>query len=441
MSHRHRVVVVGGGFGGLCTVRALRRAPVEVTLLDRRNFHLFQPLLYQVATGGLSPGNIATPLRKILKRQKNARVLLGEVSHILAAERKVQLTDSTLLEYDFLVIAAGSENHYFNHPEWELLAPGLKSIEDATEIRRRIYQAFEMAERLSDPEEIRAWLSFVVVGGGATGVELAGTLGEITRDTLKHDFRHIDPTDTHIILVEGTDRVLPPFHAKLSRKATASLKRLGVQVRTDVLVSQLESDRVTLGSGDHAEVIPTRTVIWAAGVKASSLGASLRDSAAADLDPLGRVRIGPSLTLRGHPEIFVIGDMAHCLDSEGRPLPGVAPVAIQQGQYVARSIRRRLGGEEMPPFSYKNRGSMATVGRASAVAEMGQLKLSGYPAWLAWLFIHLALLIGFENRLLVLVQWAWCYFTYSRGARLILGGVEAGSERRQSGVRTGSEPN
>jgi NADH dehydrogenase len=415
----HQVVVIGGGFGGLYATQSLKRAPVRVTLLDRRNFHLFQPLLYQVATGGLSPANIATPLREVLKRQKNAQVLLAEATDIDVANRRVLLTDGTV-GYDTLVVATGARHHYFGHYEWEVLAPGLKTIEDATEMRRRILLAFEAAERIADPER-RAWLTFVVVGAGPTGVELAGTLGEIANDTLRHNFRHINPADAHILLIEGADRVLPPYPPQLSAKAEAALARLGVTVWTKASVTDIQPDGVTIRRGNQTERVATHTVLWAAGVLASPLGGALAKATGAELDRAGRVVVQPDLTLPNHPEIFVIGDLAHVRHQSGQPLPGVAPVAIQQGRYVADLIQRRLRGQTLPPFRYRDYGNMATIGRAAAVADLGWIRFSGFFAWLAWLFIHLINLLLFHNKVLVFLQWTVNYFTRNRSARLITG--------------------
>ncbi len=417
----HRVVIVGGGFGGLYAAKALRKAPVAVALLDRRNFHLFQPLLYQVAAGGLSPANIAAPLRAVLKRQRNARVLLGEAAGFDLPGRAVLLANGTRLPYDSLVVATGSTHHYFGHPEWEKLAPSLKSIEDATAMRRRVLYAFEAAERLSDPAARQAWLTFVVVGGGPTGVELAGTLGELAHSTLRNNFRSIDPASARILLVEGLDRVLSTYPPKLSAKAAQSLGRLGVTVLTGALVTDIRPDAVTLRRGGQTEVVPTHTVLWGAGVEASPLARALAQASGAELDRAGRVVVLPDLRLPGHPEVFVIGDMANYSHQTGKPLPGVAQVAMQQGRYAADTIAGRLTGRSPGPFRYKDKGSMATIGRASAVADLGWLRLSGLLAWLAWLFIHILYLIEFENRVLVMVQWASNYFTRNRSARLITG--------------------
>jgi NADH dehydrogenase len=416
----HRVVIIGGGFGGLYAAQHLKGTPVQVTLLDRRNFHLFQPLLYQVATGGLSPANIAAPLRGVLRRQKNAQVLLAEVVDIDVANRQVILSDGQV-GYDTLVVATGARHHYFGHPEWEQLAPGLKTIEDATEIRRRVLLAFEAAEREPDPERRRTWLTFVVVGAGPTGVELAGTLGELARYTLRGDFRTIDTAQARVLLLEGTDRVLPPYPPDLSAKAADQLQRLGVTVQTGAVVTDVQPDAVTFRRGDQSERVATRTVLWGAGVQASPLGQALAAATGAALDRAGRVVVEPDLSLPGHPEIFVVGDLAHYKHQAGRPLPGVAPVAMQQGRYVANLIQRRLRGDTLPPFRYKDRGSLATIGRSAAVADLGWVRFSGFFAWTLWLFIHILYLIQFQNRLLVLVQWSWNYLLRNRAARLITG--------------------
>jgi NADH dehydrogenase len=408
----HRVVVVGGGFGGLNLTQSLKRSEVQVTLLDRRNF--------QVATGALSPGDISSPLRQVLRGQLNARVWMAEVTGFDVSQRRVLLTDGEL-PYDTLVVAAGARHHYFGHDEWEPLAPGLKSIEDSLEIRRRVLTAFEAAEREPDPDARAALLTFVIVGAGPTGVELAGALAEIAHDTMRHDFRASDPRHARILLVEGCDRVLPAYPPQLSQKAGDALRKLGVTVRTGTLVEDLSSEHCVLRCGDGRERIATQVVLWAAGNTASPLTASLARETGAARDRSGRIMVGPDLTIAGHPEIFVIGDMAHASHHEtGAPLPGVAPVAIQQGQYVARMIRERLDKKNRPrPFRYRDLGSMATIGRGSAVADLGWLQFSGYSAWLAWLFIHLMALVEFENRVLVLVQWGWNYVTWNRGARLI----------------------
>lgn len=414
-------MVVGGGFGGLYALKSLRCAPVDLTLVDRRNFHLFQPLLYQVATGGLSPANIAAPLRSILAQQKNARVLLGEVVGIDPQQRCVHLHEGASVPYDTLVVATGATHNYFGNDHWEPLAPGLKTLEDATCIRARILHAFEAAERGSDREQVCAWLTFVIIGAGPTGVEMAGAVAELARDTLRHEFRMINPADAHVLLVDAADRVLPSYPLALSARAAGSLARLGVTVRTGVSVADCWPTEVVLRSPAGEERIATRTVIWAAGVRASRLGRVLAEATGAPLDRLGRVAVEPDLTVPQHPEIFVIGDLASCPDANGRPLPGIAPVAMQQGRYVARLIEHRLRGRTLTAFRYRHRGSMATIGRAAAVADLGWIRFSGYPAWLAWLFVHLMFIVEFQNRLLVLLQWAWNYFTRNRSARLITG--------------------
>ncbi len=427
-SNLHHVVIIGGGFGGLNAARALRRAPVRITLIDRHNHHLFQPLLYQVATGSLSPANIAAPLRAILKRQKNVRVLLGEITTIDPDQKRLTLHNGDILNYDTLIVATGVHHDYFGHDHWADYAPGLKTIDDATYMRKRILLAFEAAEHLGhhDSSERAAWLTFIVVGGGPTGVELAGALGEIANDTLKHDFHAINPTDAHIILVEGQERILPTFPASLSTHAEAALHHLGAQIRTRALVTEINSETVTLKyqSDGREERIPARTVLWAAGMRASALGNVLAETTGVELDHTGRVIVQPDLTLPDHPEIFVVGDLAHITYQNSPPLPGVAQVAIQGGRYAARRIKARLRGDlEDKPFRYRDLGSMATIGRAAAVCDFGWLRLWGFPGWLAWLFVHLMNLVEFENRLLVFIQWMWSYFTFNRSARLITGEV------------------
>jgi len=418
MAAVHRVAIVGGGFGGLYAALRLGRAPVALTLIDRRNFHLFQPLLYQVATGALSPGDIASPLRAVLRNQKNTEVVLGEVRDIDAANRRVILEDGEV-PYDDLVIATGATHFYFGNDQWEPLAPGLKTIEDATAIRSRILAAFEEAERESDEGKRRTWLNFVIAGGGPTGVELAGALAEIANDTLRHDFRHINPAEAQILLVEGEPRVLPTFPPDLSTKAEKQLRELGVHLRTGARVTNIREGTVTLQAGGREEQIATHTVLWAAGVRASELGKVLADRAGAPLDRAGRVLVEPDLTVPGHPEIHVIGDLACFTHQNGKPLPGVAPVAMQQGRYVANAIRRKLAGKSAAPFHYFNKGNLATIGRNKAVADFGWLHVAGFAAWFLWVFVHLMYLVEFENRMLVFVQWVYDYITRNRGARLI----------------------
>ncbi len=415
----HRVLILGGGFGGLYAARALRKAPVDLTMVDRRNFHLFQPLLYQVATGALSPGEIASPLRAVLRRQRNTRVLMGEAADLDAARRRLILADGEV-EYDSLIVATGSETTYFGHDEWRKPALGLKTIEEATAIRSRILRAFEVAEREADPDRRKEWLTFVVVGAGATGVELAGALGEIAHDTLRHDFRRIRPEEAVILLLDGSDRVLPPFPPRLSAAAERLLILEGVRARTGVRVVSIDERGVEVQSKTGRERIEARTVIWAAGVRGSDFGGILARQTGAALRPNGQVEVLPDLTLPGRPEIFVIGDLAYVTASNGAPLPGVAQVAMQQGAYAARQIEQRLGKEApLVPFRYRDKGQLAVIGRAAAVADIFGLQFSGFPAWLIWLFIHLMYIVEFSNRLLVFLQWGFLYLTFNRGARLI----------------------
>ena len=417
MSGAHRVVILGGGFGGLYAGKALKRAPVDLTIVDRRNFHLFQPLLYQVATGSLSPGEIASPLRAVFRRQRNTRVLLGEAIDLDVERRKV-IFNFGEVDYDSLIVATGSADSYFGHEDWAEIAPGLKSIEEATEIRHKILYAFEAAEEEHDPEIRRQWLTFVIVGGGATGVEVAGALGEIAHDTLRRDFRSIRPQEAVIELVEGSPRVLMSYPPDLSAKAEASLRRLGVTVRTSTLVTDVAPDSVSIKTPTGMERIGARTVIWAAGVKASPFGRVLEHRAGAQLDRTGHVTVNPDCSLPGHPEIFIIGDLANI---DGYKLPGVAQVAMQEGGYVAKLIQKRLRGETLPPFHYFDKGNLAVIGRASAVADIFGFHISGLLAWLTWLFVHLMYLVEFSNRVLVFVHWGFLYLTFNRGARLITG--------------------
>jgi NADH dehydrogenase len=417
---RHRVVIIGGGFGGLYAARSLRKTDVDVTLIDRRNFHLFSPLLYQVATGALSPGEIASPLRYVVNRQKNTRVLLGEVVDIDVSAHEVALKDHSRVPYDTLILATGSTHSYFGHPEWATLAPGLKTVEDATEIRTRLLLAFERAEKETDQDQRRALLTFVIVGGGPTGVELAGAIGEISRDTLKKDFRSINPADANIFLIEGNERVLPTYPAKLSAAAERSLIKLGVRTRTGSFVNGIDAQGVTVKRGDSQTRITAKTILWAAGVQASPLGGVLANRTGVKLDRQGRVPVERDLSLAAHPEILIIGDLAGFLQ-DGKQVPGVAPTAMQQGYYAAKLIGHRLRNEKTNPFHYFDKGSLATIGRNYAVADIGPFKFSGILAWLTWLFIHLLYIVEFENRLLIAMHWAYEYFTYNRGARLITG--------------------
>ena len=408
-----RVVIVGGGFAGLACARRLARAPVRVTLVDRRNHHLFQPLLYQVATAALNPGDIAAPIRGILRAQANADVVLGEVRSIDRAQRKVVLADGELA-WDFLVVATGANHSYFGHDEWAPFAPGLKTVEDALAIRRRVLLAYERAEREDDPERRRAWLTFVVVGGGATGVELAGALAEIGRHSLVRDFRRIDSSQAHVVLIEAAPRLLPPFVEMLAAKAKTQLERLGAEVRVATRVTSIDGDGVTLQAGGQETRLAAKTVLWAAGVAASPLAKTL----GVPLDRAGRVPVEPTLLVTGTRDLFVAGDLA-ALAVDGRPVPGVAPAAIQMGRAVAANIERALRGEPLLPFRYRDKGTLATIGRAAAVADFGKFKVSGALAWLLWLAVHIYFLIGFRNRALVLFQWAWSWVTGGRGARLI----------------------
>lgn len=407
-----RIAIIGGGFGGLLAARKLASYPVQITLIDRKNHHTFQPLLYQVATAGLSPGEIAAPIRWIVRGRRNIEVLLSEVQDFDLQRRVVKLPDQEM-PYDYLIVAAGASHAYFGHDEWEPLAPGLKTIEDALEIRRRVLLAFELAERHAVGGGEQPPLNFVVVGGGPTGVELAGTLAEISRRVLAQEFRAIDPKRTRIVLLEGGPRVLPVYPEDLSHSAEEQLRHLGVEVRTSALVTRIEPGAVHIGDTK----LPAAVILWAAGVAASPLGKKL----GAPVDRAGRVLVNPDLSLPGHPEVFVIGDLAALKDEHGKWLPGVAPAAMQQGTATARNIGRDLKGEPRRNFHYVDKGSLATIGRAAGIAQFGKVHISGFIAWLAWLFIHIFFLIGFRNRIIVLIQWAWSYFTYERGARLITG--------------------
>jgi len=422
-----KIVIVGGGFGGLYCAAALRRTAVDITLIDRRNFHLFQPLLYQVATGSLSPANIASPLRSIFTGQKNVRTIMGEVVDFDLTEKRVKLVDGDAVPFDTLVLATGSTHHYFGHAEWEAFAPGLKTIEDATEIRRRVLSAFEKAERTTDLAERTRLLTFVVVGGGPTGVEMAGGISELARVTMRRDFRSCDPATCQVILIEGQSRVLPYFHEKLSAYALKALNELGVEVMLDANVSDIRADRVvvTTDAAQTIRRIDTESIVWAAGVKASPLGKKLADAigSGVTVGRAGHVSVNPDCSVPGRPELFVVGDLAGLSGSNGKPLPGVAPVAMQQGRYIANVIERRLLGKSAPgPFGYWDKGSMATIGRKRAVADTGKIRLTGFIAWLAWLFIHVLYLAQFSNRVLVMFQWIWNYLTRNRSARLITGG-------------------
>ena len=455
---RHRVVVVGGGFGGLFAARALKRADVDLTLVDRRNFHLFQPLAYQVATGALSPAEIAAPLRALFRRQRNARVLLAEVVDFDLGGREVLVTarpngDAASIPYDTLVVAGGSHYSYFGHENWRPHAPELKSLEGALDIRSRVLRAFEAAEVEEDPEARRSWLTFAVVGAGPTGVEMAGQIAELARDTLRGDYRSFDARSARVLLVEAVDRVLPAFHPSSSRRAERALERLGVEVLAGQAVVAIDERAVTVRSRVGAEArIPARTVVWAAGVEASRLATVLAERAGSEVDRAGRVTVEADLTLPGHPEVFAIGDMIRIRGEDGAvaALPGLAPVAMQEGRYVARAIGQRLRGRSFPPFRYRDKGNLATIGRSKAVAEIGSARIAGFPAWALWLGVHIFYLIGFQNRLLVLLRWTISFVTHGRGARLIAedesrldmagGGAPGTSGDRGAAVRIGRGP-
>jgi len=419
---RPRVVIVGGGFGGLYAARALKRVAVDVLVLDRTNHHLFQPLLYQVATATLAPTDITAPIRWLLRKQANAMVLMEAVTKIDVERRVVATSAGREHAYDYLVLAAGARHAYFSHPEWEALAPGLKSIDDAIELRRRILTAFERAEATDDPEERAAWLTFVIVGGGPTGVELAGMLPTIARHALVHDFRRIHPSESRVILLEGGPKILPAYPDALSEHARRDLTNLGVDVRTGTLVSDIGAHHVAAGD----ERLHAHTILWAAGNAASPLGRDLH----AEQDRAGRVVVDPDLSIPGHPEVFVIGDLAAVV-SKGKPVPGVAPAAMQMGAAAAKSIRRDLEHRDREAFVYRNKGDLATIGRYRAIADFGRLRVTGVLAWWLWLFVHIMYLAGFRNRVSVLIEWAYSYFTYERGTRLITGGGSGGTSREE----------
>jgi NADH:ubiquinone reductase (H+-translocating) len=435
MEHKHRVLILGGGFGGLNAAQKLKGAPVEVTLIDRRNFHLFQPLLYQVATGSLSPGEIAAPLRAVLSKQKNVQVLLGEAADIDPAAKFVTLRDGASYPYDSLIVATGSKTSYYGNDGWQTWAPSLKTVEEATAIRHKILYAFECAERAATEEDARAWLTFVIVGAGATGVELAGALAEIARETLKHDFRRINPTEARIILMEGGSRTLASFAEDLSAKAERHLLGLGVEIHKDVMVTQIDADGVTYKSGNDSKRLAAKTVLWAGGVTVNTFGRKLGERTKAETDRNGRIKANPDLTIPGYSDIFIVGDLAFSTDEHGHALPGVAQVAIQGGAYAAKTIRARLNGRKVDkPFHYLNKGEMAVIGRAAAVADIFGLHLSGLFAWLSWLFIHLMYIVEFQSRVLVFVQWGFEYLTFSRGARLITGTAATDSLEKRTAL-------
>jgi len=418
----HRVVILGGGFGGLLAAQKLKRAPVQVKLFDRRNFHLFQPLMYQVATGSLSPGEIAAPLRSVLRKQKNTEVLLGEAADIDPDQNRIWLKDGAEFEYDSLIVATGSQTSYYGNDCWRSVAPSLKSVEEATAIRHKILLAFERAERATTPEDVRPWLTFVIVGAGATGLELAGALAEIANETLKHDFRNINPSEARILLVEGGPRILPAFPEDLSAKAEKLVCKLGVEILKGVKVTRIDEDGVTLERPTGSEPLRAKTVLWAGGITSNEFGRKLAERVHAETDRIGRIPVTPQLTLPNYPNIYIVGDLALATGENGKPLPGVAQVAMQGGAYAAGVIRARVEKKPEPrPFRYFDKGDMAVIGRAAAVANIFGFHLSGLPAWLVWLFVHLMYIVEFQSRVLVFVQWGFEYLTFSRGARLITG--------------------
>jgi NADH dehydrogenase len=423
-----RVVIVGGGFGGLRAAQRLKRTPVSVTLIDRHNYHLFQPLLYQVATGGLSPANIASPLRDVLKRQQNARVLWATVRGIDVQARTVD-ADGLKIDFDCLLVATGNTHNYFGHADWAAFAPGLKTLEDATRIRARIISAFEAAEREADPARLKALLTFVVIGGGPTGVELAGAVAELARDSLRHEFRAIAPESATVILVEAADRILMAYPQELSQRAQAQLEALGVTVRTGCSVQDIRRDELLVHSTVGTESISACTMVWSAGMRATGLGALLHQETGVELDRSGRVMVSDQLEVPGHLGLFVIGDLAHVRGADGAPLPATAPVALQEGEYVARLIEARLSARNLPAFRFRDRGQLATIGRSSAVAIFPHFRLWGWPAWVIWLFVHLMQLVRHENRVLVFVQWMFNYITRNRGARLITDYSDSSAEQ------------
>ncbi len=413
----HHVVILGGGFGGLYAAKMLSKGNVKVTIVDKRNFHLFQPLLYQVAAGWLSPGEIASPLRVVLSEYKNTYVVKAEVTNIIPDQKKVVFRDGEMT-YDTLIVATGSNHHYFGHEEWANTAPGLKTVEDALTMRRKILLSFEAAERETDQVKQQEWMTFLIIGAGPTGVELAGTIGELSRNTLKDDFRNVHTDKAKIILVEGQDQVLPTYPNDLAKKAEGYLEKLGVTIKTNAMVTEIKGDNAIIKSNGTSEVINSKTILWTAGVKASVLGKALAENSGAELDSTGRVKVNTYLTVPGHDDLFVIGDLAHF----GRnPLPGVAPVAMQEGKYVAKLILNKLQGKDTKPFIYQDKGNLAIIGTTSAVADLGKLKFSGITAWLIWAFVHIRYLIEFDSKIVVLFRWGWNYFTRQRGVRLITG--------------------
>jgi len=429
MSQKHRVLILGGGFGGLAAAQKLKRAPADVTLIDRRNFHLFQPLLYQVATGSLSPGQIAAPLRGVLSKQKNTEVLLGEAADIDPDAKCVTLRDGGSFQYDSLIVATGSKTSYYGNDSWREWAPSLKTVEEATSIRHKILYAFEKAERSTTPEESCAWLTFVIVGAGATGMELAGALAEIANETLRHDFRKINPSEARILLMEGGDHVLAAYPEALSAKAEKLVTKLGVEIMKGVMVTAVDDNGVAYKKGDTTCHLPAKTVLWAGGVTTTEFGRKLGERTRSETDRGGRIKVNPDLSVPNYPDIFIAGDLATLNGKNGKPLPGVAQVAIQGGSYAAKAIRARLKGKSIPPFHYFDKGDMAVIGRNAAIANIFGVQVSGLFAWLIWLFIHLMYIVQFQNRLLVFMQWGIEYLTFSRGSRLITGSAGTDVDR------------
>ena len=437
MSGKHRVLILGGGFGGLVAAQTLKRADAEITLIDKRNFHLFQPLLYQVATGSLSPGEIAAPLRAVLNRQKNAEVLLGEAMDLDPVAKRVVLRDGGAFPYDTLVIATGSRTSYYGHDEWRDVAPSLKTVEEATAIRHKLLYAFERAERAATEAEARAWLTFIVVGAGATGLELAGALAEISSETLRHDFRRIRPEEARIILLEGGPRVLAAYPEELSAKAEQLVARLGVEVHKGVFVTSIDADGVDFKHGDTTGRYDAKTVLWTGGVETTEFGKRVASRTGTEIERAGKIKVQPDLTIPNFRDIFIVGDLAYSVDEKGRLLPGVAQVAIQGGRYAGKAILARLEGKPAPPpFRYFDKGDLAVIGRAAAVANIFGFHVSGLPAWLVWLFIHLMYIVQFQSRILVFIEWGFLYLTFSRGARLITG--EAVGESLEQSAAKGS---
>jgi NADH dehydrogenase len=437
MPEKHRIVVLGGGFGGLSAVQTLKRADAQVTLIDKRNFHLFQPLLYQVATGSLSPGQIAAPLRSVLRRQKNTEVLLGEAFDLDPAAKHITLRDGGVFPYDSLIIATGSQTSYYGKDQWREDAPSLKTVEEATAIRHKLLYAFERAERSSTEEEARAWLTFVIVGAGATGLELAGALAEIARETLRQDFRRIRPEEAHIILLEGGPRVLSTYPEDLSSKAEQLVTRLGVEVRKNTFVTEIDAHGLNFKHGDTTGRLDAKSILWTGGVNTTPFGRRLAERTSAETDKSGKIKVLPDLTIPNFPNIFVVGDLAHVVSKDGKPVPGVAQPAIQEGRYAAKVILARLRRQPKPaPFHYFNKGDMAVIGRAAAVADIFGLHVSGLLAWLSWLFIHLMYIVQFQSRVLVFIQWGFEYLTFSRGARIITGSTIDDNLTQTSTVRS-----